>query len=170
MFNFNLAQDLAPETTIEAPAKAKAMRELYDFLHGNMRYAQDQQEQYEECQGPTGTIRQRIAVSGLLLPQRRQGKALHTTHQESMTHPDTGSQESQPYPISEGNGSHGYRLQLPTSMKIHPVFHISLLEPAPNDTQPGQVTPPPPPIVVEGYEELKVEEVLDSRHYRRRPQ
>jgi Integrase core domain. len=33
-----------------------------------------------------------------------------------------------PYPIVERIGTQAYRLQLPLSMKIHPVFHVSLLE------------------------------------------
>jgi hypothetical protein len=48
-------------------------------------------------------------------------------------------------------------------MKIHPVFHVSLLEPLAGDPLPNQVIPPPPPIKVEGEEEFWVKEILDSR-------
>ena len=48
-------------------------------------------------------------------------------------------------------------------MRIHPVFHVSLLEHAANDPYPGQQTPPPPPIEVDGEEEYHVDEILDSR-------
>lgn len=40
-FNFNLVQDIPMSTTIDAPAMAKAMRELQDDLQTNMRNAQD---------------------------------------------------------------------------------------------------------------------------------
>ena len=51
-------------------------------------------------------------------------------------------------------------------MKVHPVFHISLLTPYHASTLPGRVQPPPPPIIVEGFEEFEAEEILDSRiHY-----
>src|SRR5271169_558469 len=51
-------------------------------------------------------------------------------------------------------------------MKVHPVFHVSLLTPKLPDLIPGRHRPPPPPIEVEGEEEYEVEEILDSRLFR----
>ena len=56
-----------------------------------------------------------------------------------------------------------YKLELPPQMRIHPVFHVSLLHPYCANTIPGRTQPPPPPIVIEGQEEYEVEEILDSR-------
>ena len=56
---------------------------------------------------------------------------------------------------------------MPASIKIHPVFHVSLLRPAAADPLPGQRQDPPPPVQVEGVEEWEVEEILDSRWDRR---
>jgi transposase InsO family protein len=68
-----------------------------------------------------------------------------------------------PFRVTEKIGKVNYRLQLPASMKIHPVFHVNLLEPFhPNDI-PGRVQDPPPPVTVDGHEEFEVEEILDSR-------
>lgn len=44
-----------------------------------------------------------------------------------------------------------YRLKLPASMKIHPVFHVSLLEPYKESTQPSRVQEPTPSIEIDGH-------------------
>ena len=51
---------------------------------------------------------------------------------------------------------------------IHPVFHVSQLEPAIENTIPNRVQSPPPPIEVEGEEEYKIAKILDSKIDRRR--
>ena len=59
------------------------------------------------------------------------------------------------------------RLRLPETMRIYPIFHVSLLEHAANDPFPGQRAHPPPPVVVDGEEEYHVAEILDSRIFGR---
>jgi hypothetical protein len=73
-----------------------------------------------------------------------------------------------PYTIIERIGTKAYKLNLPPTVRIHPVFHISLLEPVKNDSTPipGHTQPPPPPVVVDNEEEWEVEEILDSRRHR----
>jgi len=63
---------------------------------------------------------------------------------------------------------YAYRLELPPSMRIHPVFHVSLLDHVASDPHPGQVITPAPPVVVDGEEEWEVEEILDSKLYYRK--
>jgi len=62
-----------------------------------------------------------------------------------------------------GESKLAFKLELPQHMRIHPVFHTSLLEPYHVNTIPGRTQPPPPPIVVEDHEEFKVEKILDSK-------
>ena len=69
-----------------------------------------------------------------------------------------------PFAVTDVIGTQAYRLRLPPTMRIHPVFHVSLLEPA--HTRPGGGTEPPPPVVVEDHEEWEVEDILDSRLHR----
>jgi hypothetical protein len=77
-----------------------------------------------------------------------------------------------PYTILEKVGTKAYKLDLPPTVRIHPVFHISLLEPVKNDSNPipGHTQPPPPPIEVNNEEEWEVEEILDSRRHRNKRQ
>ncbi|QRW20813.1 Retrotransposable element Tf2 protein [Rhizoctonia solani] len=68
-----------------------------------------------------------------------------------------------PYLVIEKIGSHAYKLQLPHTMRIHPVFHINLLTkfcPDPHGRDPPQ---PAPIITEEGEEEYEVERILDSK-------
>ena len=67
------------------------------------------------------------------------------------------------FKILEKVSSHAYKLDLPPSMKVHPVFHVSLLEPAFSDPLSGQKNPPPQPIIVDGEEEWLVEKIVSYR-------
>lgn len=67
-----------------------------------------------------------------------------------------------PFRIKEIISPHAYKLDLPASMRIHPVFNVSLLRPAAKNPVPGQRQEPPPPTEVEGLEEWQVEDILDS--------
>src|SRR5271168_4920422 len=67
-----------------------------------------------------------------------------------------------------GNGA--YKLKLPRSMsRLHPVFNVVKLLPAPSDPIPGRLPqPPPPPEIISGEEEWIVEEILDSKMINRK--
>lgn len=46
---------------------------------------------------------------------------------------------------------------------IHPVFHVSQLEPSVPNSIPNHTQPPPPPIEVNGEENFEVSQILDSK-------
>jgi transposase InsO family protein len=72
-----------------------------------------------------------------------------------------------PYAIFERVGSRAYKLDLPATVKLHPAFHLSLLEPTTNtEPIPRHQQPPPPPVIVNEQQEWEVEEILDSRRHR----
>ena len=73
-----------------------------------------------------------------------------------------------PFSIIKQVNEVAYRLELPPSMKIHPIFHVSLFELYKDSTIPGRLQAPPPPIEVDGAEEFEVSEILDSRINRRK--
>jgi hypothetical protein len=70
---------------------------------------------------------------------------------------------SGPYEIIKQIGKASYCLKLPSSMKVHPVFHVSLLYPHPTDNFNRWPIPPPPVVTPEGEEEYKVEKIINSR-------
>jgi hypothetical protein len=72
-----------------------------------------------------------------------------------------------PFRITKVISAHAYKLDLPATMRIHPVFNVSLLRPAAENPVPGQRQEPPPTIEVDGIEEWEVEDILDSRWERR---
>lgn len=73
--------------------------------------------------------------------------------------------QSGPFTITETIGTHAYRLQLPNTMKVHNVFHASLLRPYTTASYPGQSIEPPPPVeTADNVLEYEVAAVIDSRN------
>ncbi|MBW0574844.1 hypothetical protein O181_114559 [Austropuccinia psidii MF-1] len=69
-----------------------------------------------------------------------------------------------PFPMLKKVRTHAYHLKLPSQWKyIHPVFHISLLEPVKKSTILNRHQEPPPPIIIEGGEKWEVSQILDSK-------
>ncbi len=63
-----------------------------------------------------------------------------------------------------------YKLELSESMRVHDVFHSDLLRSAVDDLLPGQKNEPSDSIVVNDEDEWKIDDILNSRRYRRRLQ
>lgn len=78
-----------------------------------------------------------------------------------------GNQMEGPFEILERVG-HSFRLRLPDSMKIHPVFHAEKLRKDPGNPLPRQANPEPPPLALDnGEEEYEVQSVLAVKLVRR---
>ena len=71
------------------------------------------------------------------------------------------------FEITQKISIHAYKLDLPASMKCHPVFQVSLLEPAANNPLTGQKQPAPPRKIVDNNVEFEMEEILDSKLVRK---
>ncbi|MBW0468821.1 hypothetical protein O181_008536 [Austropuccinia psidii MF-1] len=71
---------------------------------------------------------------------------------------------SGPFEVLKKIGIHSYHLKLPKQWKaVHPVFHVSILDPVKKSTIPNQNQFPPPQVIVEQKEEWEVAQVLDSK-------
>jgi hypothetical protein len=69
-----------------------------------------------------------------------------------------------PFDIIAQPGTHSVTLQLPDHLRaIHPVFHVSQLEPATPNTIPNRTQPPPPPIEIDSKIEYEIAAILDSK-------
>jgi hypothetical protein len=74
-----------------------------------------------------------------------------------------------PFEIIGAAGPASFVLRLPDGMRrVHPVWHVSQLEPAHDNPFEGRTQPPPPPLEVEGEAEHEVASILDSKLDRRR--
>ena len=157
--------DLTALSTRERIANAKAtsianrMQEVWEFTRGEM--AKSQQAQVKAANrhqksSPEYRVGDLVWLST---------KNFHTERpSKKLDHKRIG-----PYRVTElvGSGS-AYRLDLPASMRIHDVFHSSLLRLAAEDPLPGQHNDPPPPVVVNGEEEWEVDDILDAKKHGRR--
>jgi hypothetical protein len=65
-----------------------------------------------------------------------------------------------PFEVLAKVGNCSYRLQLPPSLPVHPVFHTSLLREFKDD---GRHQPPPAPVELAGQQEFEVETLLGRR-------
>ena len=74
-----------------------------------------------------------------------------------------------PFEILVKAGTHSFTLQLPDTFQgVHPVFHISMLEPAfPNEIL-NRVQSLPLPVDIEGELEYEISEIVDSKIDKRR--
>ncbi len=73
-----------------------------------------------------------------------------------------------PFEIIAQPGSHSFTLKLLSDLRaIHPIFHVSQLEPVEENTIPNRTQPPPPPVEVDGEEQYEIAQILDSKIDRR---
>ena len=74
-----------------------------------------------------------------------------------------------PFEILAQIGSVSFTLRLPNSMHgIHPVFHVSMLEPSAPNEFPNQTETLPLPVIIDREMEFEISEILDSKIDKRR--
>jgi hypothetical protein len=65
-----------------------------------------------------------------------------------------------PFEVVQVVGPVAYKLKMNLGWRVHPVFHVLLLEPYRED---GRVQPPPPPVEMEGALRYEVKSILEHR-------
>ena len=149
------AEESRDSRVVDADQVQTVMRQINKHLRVEMRRS-------EEIMG-AGANRKRLPA-----PQVQQGtKVWPDARHIRTTRPSQKLDWKRlgPYTVIRKVSPYAYELELPRSLRIHPVHHVSLLDPGADDPLPGQVVTPPPPVEVEGDQEYQVERVEDSRMY-----
>jgi len=141
----------------QARSAAKALSEIHDHLRTEMHRVQ---LRYQETADTHRLPAPDYQMGDLVWLDARNWKTRRPS--SKLDHRRHG-----PFKIAHKIYSHAFRLELHSSMQVHPVFHVSLLEPAAQDPLLGQQQPPPPPVEIDGEQEWFVDSILDSRMYRR---
>ena len=130
--------------------------EIHKFLHDRMKDVQDTMQKYanqDRMQPPPFWIGDRVFVHTNHIHTNR------TTHK--LTEKKIG-----PFPIISQPLPMSFTLCLPSTIRIHPVFHVSQLEPEHPNTFKDCEQPPPPALIVDGKPEYLIEHIIDLKYNR----
>ncbi|UTT92125.1 hypothetical protein NDA17_004071 [Ustilago hordei] len=70
-----------------------------------------------------------------------------------------------PYPVQEWVGRRAYRITLPANLRVHDVFHVSMLEPARTSSLPQRAEQPTMPPLPDEDLDFEVEALIDKRSH-----
>jgi transposase InsO family protein len=162
-YGFHPRMGFEPVQPVHRPAArdaegfARKMQNIIDFVRTEIKAAQ---ARYEKHADKKRRPARRFRVGQYVWLDARNIRTLRP--QKKLDWKNLG-----PFRITQAISPHAYKLELPPSMKIHPVFNVNLLRPVADDPLPGQRQDPSPPVEVDGLEEWLVEDILDSRWERR---
>jgi hypothetical protein len=147
----------APAESVNPTAErlVEQFRQLHGVLRDNLQHAQTQYKTYHDRHAkpaPQFQVGDQVWLNRRNIRTNRPSRKLDVKRMG-------------PFQIEEivGESQLAYRLQLPPQMRIHPVFHVSLLEPYKENRLAGRTQERPPPVEVEGELEYEVKEIVDSK-------
>jgi hypothetical protein len=132
----------------KAYKQAKELKALHQELRQELAFTQGRMAQYynqKRLKGPTFERGDKVYLIRKNIKTKRPS--------DKLDHKKLG-----PFEVTKRVSDSNYELRLPTTMRIHPIFHISLLEPAPRNARLQEK------IEVDAPEgEYEVETILSSR-------
>ena len=156
ILNQGVSLDTSPEAT-------NYIKEIMKAHHTASNYLLHSQEKYKyyadkkRTKEPKYKIGDQVMLSTKNIMLKRPSKKL-------------SEERIGPFTIIAKKNETSFQLKLPTNMRIHDTFHVSLLTPFYNNTISNRNVPPPMPVEIQGNTEYEVKEILDSRLYRRKLQ
>jgi hypothetical protein len=146
----------AEVTDLRARHFAINFDEIHRFLRDRMKDAQDSMSRYanqDRITPPPFHIGDRVFVRTDHIRTNRTSRKL-------------AEKKIGPFPIVAQPSAMSFTLRLPSTIRIHPVFHVSQLEPEFPNSFEDREQPPPPPLIVEGSPEYLIERIIDSKYNR----
>jgi hypothetical protein len=150
--NYGYEPEFGKKTPLEGPLAEKAMleadqlRSLHEHMRKQLEFVRTRMSRYYNLKRSKGPI-------------FRKGEMVYLVRKNFTTtrpSPKLDYKKLGPFPIDEVISDTNYKLSLPSSMRMHPVFHISLLEKAPQNAK----TKYEPEVLEELYEP---ERIIDKR-------
>nr|GLL16863.1 hypothetical protein F511_07660 [Ipomoea trifida] len=140
---------------------AKTWEEQADLARANLAKAAKKMKKWAD----KGRRPKEYGIGDMVMVklQPRQFKALWSLH------PGLLRKYVGPYPVLEKVGKVSYRVELPPNLKIHPIFHASVLKPHHKDLDdPGRnESTRAPPLITKAFDK-ELKEILDRRRVSRR--
>jgi transposase InsO family protein len=161
-YGFNPRMDLLTSTDSHAPAVTSHLDKLKDIskaLDILLELAAAESKRYADKR----RLPHEFKIGDQVLLLRRNLKTARPL--DKLDHRKLG-----PYTITEQINDVAFRLDLPSSLKIHNVFHVSLLEKYHANSIPNRIQEPPLPVIIADQEEFEVDQIVDSRKHRGRVQ
>ncbi len=138
---------------IDAESLVQNARKVEEFIINNIKYHSAEQE---EQANKRRTAARNFKVGDLVWLNCKNIKSLRPCRKLDFKY-------GGPFKIVELVGNYAYKLDLPKTAKIHPVFHVSLLSPVAADPLPGQNSGPSPELNVNDHsQEYEVEKILGT--------
>ncbi|KAK6224224.1 reverse transcriptase domain protein [Colletotrichum tabaci] len=134
---------------LKAVADYNKLRELQENISNDLEFVRARMKKYSDPSRMTG-------------PSFEEGDSAYLIRRNIKTKRPSDKLDYKklgPFEITQKISDVNFKLKLPDTMKVHPVFHIALLEPAPRGSHTEDC------IIVETHEpEYEVERIIDHRN------